>query len=387
MNKAIVCILFLISLLGFTSHAQAQPNVLLNGQALKFDVAPEVENGRILVPVRAIFEAMGANLAWDGVYQAVIATRGDIEVVLQIGNDKVLKNGNEIKLDVPAKIMNGRTMVPLRFVSESFGAEVSWDADTSTVNITYNTAAAVKKKYTVTNEKAMEMLRDPKSFTGYPVNLKFAVISEPVYTENYTIFEAWLDPAQEKGTTVFVLNGALDIEEGDFNQLTGVIGGELLLSEIMIGEVVYDRLIGILLDVNEIKPVTPIEVLAPVIKTIKPNKTANQNRLGITVEKVEFARQETRVFVNIKNGSRSRVFFDDAKALQGSRQYELEEGAAVDYEDYPEVQGDLLPGVETSGVIVFGPAEIGKGKMTLYFDVIFDDPNLKSDPMMIELIW
>ncbi|MHB8918286.1 MAG: copper amine oxidase N-terminal domain-containing protein, partial [Desulfocucumaceae bacterium] len=386
MKKAIVCILFLISLLGFTSQAEAQPNVLLNGQALNFDVAPEVENGRILVPVRAIFEAMGANLVWDGVYQAVIATRGDIEVVLQIGNDKAFKNGNEIKLDVPAKIMNGRTMVPLRFVSESFGAEVSWDADTSTVNVTYNTAAAVKKKYTVTNEKAMEMLRDPKSFTGYPVNLKFAVISEPVYTENYTIFEAWLDPAQEKGTTVFVLNGALDIEEGDFNQLTGVIGGELLLSEIMIGEVVYDRLIGILLDVNEIKPVTPIEVLAPVIKTVKPNKTASQNRLGITVEKVEFARQETRVFVNIKNGSRSRVIFADAKALQGSRQYDLQEGAAVDYEDYPEVQGDLLPGVETSGVIVFGPAEIGKGKMTLYFDVIFDDSNLESDPMMIELI-
>ncbi|KUK40485.1 MAG: Copper amine oxidase domain protein, partial [Clostridia bacterium 62_21] len=122
--------------------ASAAPRVLLDGQPLSFDVPPTIEQGRVLVPMRAIFQALGAELEWDGATQTVTATRGRTTVILTIGSKTVFKNGSPVVLDVPAKIINGRTVVPLRFVSEALGAGVDWDAATQTVTIFSGTSPA-----------------------------------------------------------------------------------------------------------------------------------------------------------------------------------------------------------------------------------------------------
>lgn len=110
--------------------------VTLNGTPISFDQPPIMENGRTLVPLRAIFEALGATVNWDGDTQTVTATRGDTTVSLTIGSDILTKNGQEVVLDVPAKSLSGRTLVPARAVAESFEATVNWDRDTQTVIIT-----------------------------------------------------------------------------------------------------------------------------------------------------------------------------------------------------------------------------------------------------------
>ena len=112
------------------------PTVFYNGEKIKFDQIPVIENGRTLVPLRAIFEKIGAEVEWDGDTQTVTATKGDITVALTIDSTAATKNGETIALDVPAKIISGRTLVPVRFVSDCFGVDVAWDGIMQRVSLT-----------------------------------------------------------------------------------------------------------------------------------------------------------------------------------------------------------------------------------------------------------
>ena len=119
-----------------TGNHTPEISVLVNNQAISFDQPPVIENDRTLVPLRAIFEALGAEVLWDGETSTVTATRGDITISLQIGSNQLYKNGEAITIDVPAQIINDRTMVPVRAIAESFNCRVGWDSDTKTVTIT-----------------------------------------------------------------------------------------------------------------------------------------------------------------------------------------------------------------------------------------------------------
>ncbi|MBE7053642.1 MAG: hypothetical protein E7391_05135 [Ruminococcaceae bacterium] len=114
-------------------------NVMYNGKRVsfhKYGQNPEIIDGRTLVPLRAIFEALGASVEWDENTQTVTANRDDTEISLQIGSNKMYVNGQEKLLDVPARIINSRTLVPVRAISEAFGCNVGWNENTQTVTIT-----------------------------------------------------------------------------------------------------------------------------------------------------------------------------------------------------------------------------------------------------------
>lgn len=115
--------------------AGAEPGlqVMVNGQVLNLDTPAFIENGRTLVPLRAIFEALGARIEWNGATRTVTGTRGSRTVVLTVDSDQARVDGQEVRLAVPAKIRGGRTFVPLRFVAEALGASVDFDGETRTV--------------------------------------------------------------------------------------------------------------------------------------------------------------------------------------------------------------------------------------------------------------
>ncbi len=110
--------------------------VLLNNKPLSFEQPPVLENGRVLVPLRAIFEAMGATLAWDANTQTITATSNGKVIVLKVGDSQAQIDGISYTLDVPPQMVNGHTLVPLRFIAESFGCSVNWDGAQQTVTIT-----------------------------------------------------------------------------------------------------------------------------------------------------------------------------------------------------------------------------------------------------------
>lgn len=110
--------------------------VIVNGDEVVFpDQKPAIVNDRTLVPLRAIFEALKAEVEWDDETKTVISKKGDISVSLAIDSDRLYQNGQEKILDVPAQIMNGRTMVPVRAISEAFQCQVGWDQNTRTVTV------------------------------------------------------------------------------------------------------------------------------------------------------------------------------------------------------------------------------------------------------------
>lgn len=112
--------------------------IFLRGTNIKFDTPPVIQEGRTLVPVRAISEAFGAEVSWDPENKKVAIIKDGKEIILQISSTKVYVDGVEYEIDVPASIINSRTLVPLRFVIEALGLEVKWDGETETIEIINN---------------------------------------------------------------------------------------------------------------------------------------------------------------------------------------------------------------------------------------------------------
>ena len=99
------------------------------------DVPPVVRDGRTLVPLRVIFDALGAEVIWDTSTQTVTALLGNRVLQLIIGRPAISVNGLAMPIDVPPQVINGRTLVPLRVIGKAFNVSVNWDASTRTVSV------------------------------------------------------------------------------------------------------------------------------------------------------------------------------------------------------------------------------------------------------------
>lgn len=109
--------------------------VFVDDKKVEFDVQPEIINGRTMVPLRAIFEALGATVEWKSISESAIAVRNSTTIVVAKNSDVMTVNGRKITLDCPVCILDGRTMVPVRAISEAFGLAVEWIDETRTVLI------------------------------------------------------------------------------------------------------------------------------------------------------------------------------------------------------------------------------------------------------------
>lgn len=115
--------------------AQNEIKVYVDEKQVEFDVKPIIYEERTLVPLRAIFEALGAEVAWNQDTKTASAVRGDDTVSIIIDSKQLFKNNKAVELDVPAMIVDERTLVPVRAISESFDCDVQWDGAAQTVMI------------------------------------------------------------------------------------------------------------------------------------------------------------------------------------------------------------------------------------------------------------
>lgn len=163
--------------------------VYVDGNKLDFkDAEPFIENGRTLVPFRAIAEALGADVGWDAKTQTVTISKanpnaqksdapdGSKNIQLVIGQKNALVNGASVTLDVPAKIATNRTYVPLRFVSEAMEMGVNWDAATKKITIdTPEFYITLDKNTAEVGDivKATLNIKNFYGFAGFQINLKY----------------------------------------------------------------------------------------------------------------------------------------------------------------------------------------------------------------------
>jgi hypothetical protein len=121
------------------ASAQDAPRLLLNGQPFRTQVQPVTQNGRVLVPLRDIFEGLGARVNYNDLDRSITARRQGTVVRMELGSRRAEINGQRVRLDVPASTIYGSTMVPLRFVSEALGASVNYNANRGVIRINDST--------------------------------------------------------------------------------------------------------------------------------------------------------------------------------------------------------------------------------------------------------
>ncbi|WP_010243902.1 WG repeat-containing protein [Acetivibrio cellulolyticus] len=144
--------------------------VKLNGDVLSFDQPPIIDNGRTLLPIRAIFEELGATVTWDSKTQTAIGEKDGKKVMLKLNNKNAQIDGKPVTLDVPVKMVSNRTFAPARFVAESFGAIVNWDSSTKVMNISF-----------ATDETVLYPIRENGKW-GY-IDKSGKIVVEPTYSD------------------------------------------------------------------------------------------------------------------------------------------------------------------------------------------------------------
>ncbi len=134
-SKTASCAALAIAATGAADIAQAATRVQVNGQPLTTSVAPVQMNGRTLVPLRDIFESLGARVQYNSLTRGITARRGTTNIGLRIGSRAAMINNQRVTLDQSPLVRRGSTLVPLRFVSEALGARVTWNSAQSLVSV------------------------------------------------------------------------------------------------------------------------------------------------------------------------------------------------------------------------------------------------------------
>ncbi len=135
----------------FPLRALAAPIVVFDGQEISFDVLPALENDLIMVPIRPIFEAMGAAIDWNQETRTAKVVKGEFTLILPIGSTAPSINGQGVPIEAPIKIVNDRMLAPVRFVSEAFGGTFSEGTRPSPA--IYIASAEINKPYDAIQKK------------------------------------------------------------------------------------------------------------------------------------------------------------------------------------------------------------------------------------------
>lgn len=185
---------------------------------------------------------------------------------------------------------------------------------------------------------------------GAKVDIVGQVFTAPERDDKGTYIQMWSDPQNSEWNTIVAIpDPNFQVNDQDYVHITGTVKGSYTGKYGFGGDVTA---VTVLADHAEVVDATAAAPPATAVTTV--HQTQAQHGVSITVEKVEFAQTETRVFVTVKNDSKQKASFYsfDAKAVQGTQQFDADSNL-----DYPEVSSDILPGVSSSGIVVFKPMD------------------------------
>jgi hypothetical protein len=186
---------------------------------------------------------------------------------------------------------------------------------------------------------------DPDAHKGAQVDIVGRIFTAPEKDGSSTYIQMFADPKNSEWNTIVAYAGDLDVSQNDFVRVVGEVTGAFEGENALGGKVRAVQMLA-----SSVVKVDATEAGPAPIRTAIVGKSAVQNGLTITVDKIEFTPDDARVYVTLTNGTKSKASFYSfgAKAVQGSTQTDAEFSSS-----YPEVQSELLPGVKSSGVVAF----------------------------------
>lgn len=207
--KKYISLFLAIILCSFSVPVLAEPeiSIILDGKYLYFDVPPQIIDDRTMVPLRAIFEALGAEVRWDSENLTAVAYDGIHLVTATIGNSVMMVNGRNYVMDISPMIIDDRTLVPARFIAEALECTVDWDGANSIVTITSNLRSEIQY-YDGTE------IPDYTSITGIELDFSRLTDTRTMYTykldkSSYSKYYAHLMANGWNNTTSEEANGTL----------------------------------------------------------------------------------------------------------------------------------------------------------------------------------
>ena len=231
--SVMLAVLMLFSCMTFAASAEevAAVTVTLNGEVVDcaaYGQPATIVEGRTLVPLRAIFEALGATVEWDQATKTVSSELDGTAIKLTIGENTLYKNDEAITIDVAAMIMNGRTLVPARAIAEAYGVDVAWDSATRTVILTQAVKEEVKADGVVmysapyvTGSNGLQTVADPAD----PSNEVYFIESNAGENTSWNYF--WY-PATFKPGERYIVNFDVYLD-------TDALGGEIVQDKPSVG--------------------------------------------------------------------------------------------------------------------------------------------------------
>jgi hypothetical protein len=227
----------------------------------------------------------------------------------------------------------------------------------------------------ITNENLRLAVADPKKYKGAKVDLMGQVSIESS-KEGYYGFYFHPDKEDTFLSVIVYTKGEYTPKDDEFVRVTGTIEGEDWLGDLTI---IADNIIKI----------DPKDFLTPTIMKLNVGKTLDHKGYIIVLEYIEFAGDETRVYLTIKNGRNEKITFYDfnAVAIQGNKQFEKKYSEWSYYIDHPEIPSEIRPGIEAFGVVIFEPLDIGKGEATFIFEGGTESWDVKIEDFEFEIQW
>ena len=194
------------------ANSQNEARILYNGNELATDVKPVTINSRIMLPMRVVFEAFGAEIIWDNATKTATGKKEDITVTVRVGQEYAYVNNRKVWLDSPAAIISGRTLVPLRFVAEAFNMEVTWDGKTKVASIKDEIYLASSYKLNVGNKELFIGQSEEQlvKLFGLPVRIDPDKSDFDWYIYN-SQYSRYLQVGVRKGMVVAVYTNSADL--------------------------------------------------------------------------------------------------------------------------------------------------------------------------------
>lgn len=231
----------------------------------------------------------------------------------------------------------------------------------------------------LTEDEFQKMFSDPKKYKDSAVDFYAKVFVEPERDSDGTYLQAYANNNDERNTIIGVKDPDLDLSVGDIIHVQGKVKDSFEGENAFGGQVTAPVIIA-----DEIEKADYQTAFAPAYATIELNKIQDQHGYKLEVQKVELADKETRVYVKVSNEMDDKISFYsfNAKLTVNGKQFEEE----VNYDaEYPEVQSDILPGVDTEGIIAFPAIPKEANQFKLYFEGSSDNYDIEIKPFVFEV--